>query len=51
MANEYLGQSRMPMPGGDAERDLEFYEIASLLWFYDLANKQCLPLPRFPARR
>ena len=34
----------------DPTSDPGFCEIAALLWFYDLANKQCLPLPEIPRK-
>jgi len=50
MAGEYIGRSRISVPSGDSGEDLEFCEIAALLWFYDMANKQCLPLPEIPRK-
>ena len=30
--------------------DVEFYELAALLWFYDVANRQGYPLPEIPRK-
>ena len=47
-AEEYISKQRTFGLEKGKEQDLEFYEIASLLWFYDKANKQCIPLPEIP---
>jgi len=49
-AEEYISKQRTFGLEKSVKMDLEFYEIASLLWFYDKANKQCIPLPEIPRK-
>lgn len=54
MAERYVSKQKLLMPEDrkelGIEMDSESCEIAALLWFYDMANGQCLPLPGIPRR-
>lgn len=44
-AEQYLKRQRLIMPGDGHDMGQSFYEIATLLWFYDMANRQGLRVP------
>ena len=54
IAERYVSKQKLLMPEDVGELgialDSESCEIASLLWFYDMANRQRLPLPGIPRR-
>ena len=48
LAMEYLRKQRLVPLEAIGDQEMVFYEIASLLWFYDQANRQGLRVPDIP---
>ena len=44
----YLKRQRLIMPADGLDMGQDFYEIATLMWFYDMANRQGLRVPDIP---
>ena len=48
LTNEFLKHESTFSIADSAEMDSIFYEIASLIWFYEIANKQGISIPYVP---